>query len=36
MPELQMDMVLADDTLACIEEEVMFNRNLSNRKELND
>lgn len=35
MPELQMDVVLADDTLACIEEEVMFKRNLSNRKELN-
>jgi regulator of nonsense transcripts 2 len=30
-----MDVVLADDTLACIEEEVMFKRNLSNRKELN-
>ena len=29
MPELQMDVVLADDTLACIEEEVMFNKNLS-------
>ncbi len=24
MPELKMDVVLADDTLACIEEEVIF------------
>ena len=24
MPELKMDVVLADDTLACIEEEVVF------------